>query len=473
MKKVFLKIVSVFVLLAIVGSMAACDGENSSQDGDTAKKEQAKLVSFGAGMLKDCYVDITDKDTSLAIEQRTNESVDKNNKGYLVAFDDENKKREVKFIYGDFKNAQEADGEEDSATERIEITQEELKASLANIFVTKKFTYLTFVPIGHNVESDYYYNMYYRYTANSVFLCDDKHQSFIMDNETHKLYPTNGLGVLTQISETYVKVAKGNGSNSYDFSKAKYHELTIDNDDNLVLTKVIPNDNIVEESIAVDKFGNVFVKNSSVNKTDGKYLYYTQSSNTMYFIGADGHAYSALETGKNESFCIEINRFESDLSSKPIPEGMTLKGPSFLIKNNKLYSLNFTSSIINQYKPMEPSSRLSRLDIVDGKAIWGDSGNRIYHQDFKFYIIGEEIFLSLIVDGNNTLYYYDTKTGLFNQYIDTFLKIDYSGNIPVLTKELLDGTQKFMVVMHDGVAVSEMFEDVENEGSIVTIQPLK
>ena len=67
---------------------------------------------------------------------------------------------------------------------------------------------------------------------------------------------------------------------------------------------------------------------------------------------------------------------------------------------------------------------------------------------------------------------FNTKTDTSTQYVDTFVEIDYSGNIPVLTKELLAGTQKFTVVMRNGKAVSEMFMDVTYEGNIVTIQSL-
>ena len=59
-----------------------------------------------------------------------------------------------------------------------------------------------------------------------------------------------------------------------------------------------------------------------------------------------------------------------------------------------------------------------------------------------------------------------------HQVIDTFVELDSSGKVPIITKELLAGTQKFTVTVRDGVAVSEMFMNVIYEGNIVTLQPL-
>lgn len=177
------------------------------------------------------------------------------------------------------------------------ITQDELDAQINKMYTTKQYTFIQFVPLvessgeypykDSNGKTQYEYvdlrpdSMVYDEYGVSEFdttgyFSSNLTASFIIDNSTGYIYKIENL-YIKEFVNGLVKDDNGN-----------YYSITTDLANNLLLTDLMPNKDVVIQDALIDNYGWVHVANDSVGSIDiDKKIIYTSG----YFADSDRNVY--------------------------------------------------------------------------------------------------------------------------------------------------------------------------------------
>lgn len=411
--------------------------------GAVAGCNKSDTIKFNDSFLKNATIELESNDVSLGVLNKSLSKSTTNNKNYLVAFDSNNNSREVKFKQGN-----------------KEINQKKLNATINNLFVTNKFTYITFEKNGHDVTN--YQSEHF--TASSYFFNNWWLKTFVIDNETKKLYPTAELGErFTKIRENYILVDK-KGSNG-DYTHNKYYELSIDKNSNLIAKQLIKNDYITEDDLSIDKYGQVFISNSDIDRIDDGIFYYT---NNKMLLGNDNLMYKFNSTYDNINENItSLQFYKEDFTLNYIPNDTNVwfggenrywdkveYYQNLIITNNEMF-----------YSNSSWSSNLFRLSISEGEIT-----SKKFEPSERYFFLKFGIFK--YIEADKTLFNLNLSTDKYEVTIDNISDIVRNRDSMIVTKNSLANQGKYEIKVIGNQVITEQISDTTYDNNILTIQPI-
>ena len=160
--------------------------------------------------------------------------------------------------------------------EEITITQDEINGEIDKLYSAGGYTFISFVPEGLagtlNGKFDYYGVDTYHKTE---YVSHEMRQSFVIDNITGYIYKIDGFVVDMVCMNGIVR------------RNAKYYDMTVDQNGDLVFKQVVQNETVTVYRVLKDKYGQLFVYNDTFDALDAENntLY---STNPFYFLTEEG-----------------------------------------------------------------------------------------------------------------------------------------------------------------------------------------
>ncbi len=412
MKKYIRRIAALLVSVTALFAAASC---GAPRDGGRG------WGNWGTGTLSkldNTYVDLSGA-ASIGIVNKKIGGDSEKKRNYLVTFDKDNNIEEVVFY-------------KDKTNESGGITQESIKGEIDKCYVAGQLTFLRFA-VGGVDGSDYIPSDYYI----KDYICDDSYQSFVVDNQTGKVYSLETIGSLSKVSTYSVVIDR------------IYYYLSVSGQ-GLQITRVVNNPNVSVENVFKDKYGHTFIQTDKLAEVDGKTVYYTYE---QHLFGDDGRMYLLEESFWDYS----IHYYDENLQLRDVENNLTTRlwykedYNNFLLKNNCLYELAYGLAI--RYCPRRENSLFEYADSVDTK-------NPV--------ILGTTIFG--LSDGLCVYEYKDgqmTKTHIMdlNTYYE---KEDYL----IATVESASDTKQYKIWVENGTVKKELIEQTVYDEEIFVVQPL-
>jgi hypothetical protein len=222
-----------------------------------------------------------------------------NSRSFLVTLDEDGNPSIVQFV----KRRSTTTNDDGEITETL--TQHEIPGEIDKMFISGDFVFFRYknaFVTWWNWERDTDWN-YDRTNYN----CNWEFQSFVIYKPTGKVYALADLAPVQNNNNHHyahsninVEIMDGNIIAFWDWNTGgdrKFYALSVEGDE-LKATNLVPNTNITVESVMADKFGNVYVKTSSLNQIDqaNRVVYYSHNN---LFKGDDGLVYDLRQTTIN------------------------------------------------------------------------------------------------------------------------------------------------------------------------------
>jgi len=230
-------------LAALSGCMSLLSGIGGGGKGNPGEQNSGNPDNIGT--LAQCRIELSGV-KSLALVNKADK------KNYLIAYDAGGHSFDVAFI-------------KESASGDTVVRQQDLSGRISNLRVTKAFTYLCFEhDEDDELSEDFYSNSF--------------EHSFAMDNSTGKIYSLESVPYVRNMVENVVR------------SGGTWYVLSIENGA-LKAAPLVANSNIYVDDVDVDRFGNIFVGNSTTAEKSGNLILYKYVSGETYALGDDGYMY--------------------------------------------------------------------------------------------------------------------------------------------------------------------------------------
>lgn len=347
------------------------------------------------------------------------------------------------------------------------IFQDDMDAIINKLYVSEKFTYISFVKKGstsyctrelHELNNPYS-GKSCDYDRISYF-CNDDEQSYVIDNLTGKIYSfANHFKEINFIDENQIHIVNNNTQCVYLLSIIE---------GNLNITRAINNTEINVFQVDIDKWGKTYIRNDKINSSEDGIVYYTHNNHilshdkTMFYHenDNDNNAYICYydEFGNKKAIDKSFdNAFSDNIYSYSLK--MIKNGYGFY--NNRFFTI------------VEDESDDTKTKIVysDNQII--NTGSMFFVNNF-FYFVNNNFLkyfdinildidnidinimenCATLADNTNTLYY---KKGdiLTEKYTTTTL-------------------QKYRIVIatESGLPVLELYDSKMYGQEIIVIQPL-
>ena len=444
MKKITAILISVVLLILSLSVLSAC-GKN-------------KTVAFDSKMLKDYKVNLNNS-ASLGIANKSsvtgtsanvsasvrNASQDEEKRNYLVSIDNNDNVQDVVFYKGN-----------------KQLAQNQIPAQIDKLKVTKDFTYISFTTkeIDPNVRiKDNLYD-------NRDYLCDKTTQSFVIHNETGKIYS------LAEISDNIVYLYR----NIIRESNDKLYILSIENG-NLIATNPIKNPNLNVSNLSIDKYGTIFIINTLADEVSDNcvYLYsdigHSFLDGKFHCMSPDGIMYYFEESGdlvygSHIREKIKVKQFDANKTLVDVPENATvyfnLWPELYIIKNDYLlYSPMIGQCIQLALKNEDGDFVHKELEIVDNARFYFANG-----EAYSFDHINKTLYhYTVNISGSN---YSLSKTNIL-----TCSEVLEGEDYIYAYQEGVTGLKKYKIYVQNGNVVTELVNNlIFGETEIIVVQPL-
>ncbi|MCL2556489.1 MAG: hypothetical protein FWE03_05715 [Firmicutes bacterium] len=189
-------------------------------------------------------------------------------------------------------------------------------------------------------------------------------------------------------------------------SNRRFYVLSIEND-NLIATNLVPNPNIQVQSVMADRFGNIFVRNNTVNETDGNIVFYNHNN---FYRGDDGYIYEIRQVQRGSQNHLrnitQIRRFNENRQLVDLCDNTNvfLRSTGWsndrLLHGNFLLDLHFGNMHIHYRGPFG----------FENWTWFSNNHNNHDHRD-SFLILDGNLFMIVADENNNReLVYVDLST---------------------------------------------------------------
>ena len=183
-------------------------------------------------------------------------------KNFLVKIDSKGNIEEVRFIKGE-----------------EELEQDNIDAYVYKMYVYENFIYMSFTDLPNNIPENVDYMMNGTFHK-SYYKCDLHYQSFVINSKTGKVYSLSEFSEIRSIAGDHI------------VANEKLYKMSVGEDDELVFTSVISNENIHVYYADMDIYGKLFVANTMLtNETESTVFYYPYGGETNYLFSEKGRMF--------------------------------------------------------------------------------------------------------------------------------------------------------------------------------------
>ena len=154
------------------------------------------------------------------------------------------------------------------------LTQDEMKARISRVYVSGNFTFVVFV--GKDGFDDHPGGYNWRFGGKFHDTEESRCKSFVIDNESGRVYSLKD----THVQRTYdgmVIVEKENENGGVN--QALLYDLSVNENDELVFTPIITNENLRVGEFFKDKYGRKYIQVDNM-QLDG---YYDEKTNALFW----------------------------------------------------------------------------------------------------------------------------------------------------------------------------------------------
>ena len=237
--------------------------------------------------------------------------------------------------------AQKADGTEltftmtkteNNVMKELTVTQEKISGEIDKLYVCGKYTFLQFADTSYNDLSMYIDGEIPKYYTRDYY-SGDTCQSYVMDNETGKLYAFDEH--IGEFTNGFMGVADENGGSLCSMSIK---------DGKVQFDKICKNPALTVYEVFRDKYGHTYIRNDYLNAYDeeNKTVYYTKTCN--YILSQEGVAIRLEYTGafafsyeKLPEAYSQIVKIEEDFSASEITAEETFRFDFNPLNSNNTY----------------------------------------------------------------------------------------------------------------------------------------
>lgn len=374
-------------------------------------------------------------------------------------------------------------------TAETKIEQNDIDAQINKIYTTKQYTFMQFVACvessgnynykdsNNQIKSEYVTLRPDSLTYDENGVADFDKTDYFSENLTASFVIDNSTGYIYKIENFHIKSFK-NGlvvdNNGY------YYRLTVDANNNLVFTDIMPNKDVIINNAVLDNYGWVFVQNNYIQSIDdiNKIIYVINDS---YCYDRDLNVYKFENySGAMMSFISKsiINGIEQDFSSNTLIQDIiqlqtNRNDMSFIgyYKENQIY--NFT--IYTQQGRLGVKNNLS-INENGAFITWYDS-----NYDFIFAIKDDKLYFKNI-DLNQTYGSINLNEDFTKISEDSFFRVEDKyyitiGNdkycqINVFSKIGLYGTEYYKLIKNDNQLELIKLDSIIYEDNIFIFQPI-
>ncbi len=221
---------------------------------------------------------------------------------------------------------------ENNVIKGLTVTQDKISGEIDKLYVCGEYTFLQFADTSYNDLSMYIDGEIPKYYTRDYY-SGDSCQSYVMDNETGKLYAFNEH--IGEFTNCFMGVADENGGSLCNMS-IKDGEVQFD--------KICKNPALTVYEVFRDKYGHTYIRNDYLNAYDeeNKTVYYTKTCN--YILSQEGVAIRLEYTGvfafsyeKLPEAYSQIVKIEEDFSASEITAEETFRFDFNPLNSNNTY----------------------------------------------------------------------------------------------------------------------------------------
>ena len=154
------------------------------------------------------------------------------------------------------------------------LTQDEMKAHISRVYVSGNFTFVVFV--GKDGYDDYSSGYNWQFGGKFHDTEESRCKSFVIDNESGRVYSLKDI----HVQRTYDGMAIVEKENENGDNQALLYDLSVNENDELLFTPIITNENLGVGTFFKDKYGRKYVQ---VGYNDQLDWYYDESTNAFFF----------------------------------------------------------------------------------------------------------------------------------------------------------------------------------------------